>query len=94
MVKGDDFEALSKSGDLILPEGSEATEPGNEQDGKTHAMPLVVERAVTDGNPGHRFAAQNGLKVGTISTGRLSTRGPCAARRCEQRRSPRGCDPA
>ena len=58
MVKSDDLEALSKRGDLVLPEGCEAAKPGDEQDGETHAMPLVIERAVTDRNPGHRFAVQ------------------------------------
>src|SRR5262249_36866519 len=60
MVKGDDFEPLGESRNLILPEGSKAPEPGDEQDGEAHAVPLVIERAVTDRNQGHRFAAQDG----------------------------------
>jgi hypothetical protein len=48
MIKSDDFELLSERSDLILPEGCETAEPGDEQDGETHAMPLVIERAVTD----------------------------------------------
>src|SRR6516225_2519224 len=59
MVKNDDFEALSKSGDLVLPERPEAAESGDEQNRKTHAVPLVIERAVTDRNPGHRCAVQS-----------------------------------
>ena len=48
MVKSDDLEPLSESSDLIVPERCKTAEPGDEQDGETHAMPLVIERAVTD----------------------------------------------
>src|SRR6516162_4049391 len=68
MVKNDDFKPLSKGGDLILPKGCEAAEPGDEQDGETHAMPLVIERAVTDRNPGHRCAVQS--RYGSVPSAR------------------------
>ena len=58
VIKGDDLEPPGKSGDLILPKGRKPGEPGDEQDGETHATPLVVERAVTDRNQRHRYAVQ------------------------------------
>ena len=48
VVEGYDFEPLAKCRDLILPKRCEPTQSGDEQDGKAHAVPLVVERAVAD----------------------------------------------
>ena len=70
MVKNDDFEPLSKSGYLILPERCEAAEPGDEQDGETQAVSLIIERAVTDRNPGHRCAVQS--RCGSVPPARLA----------------------
>ena len=42
MVKGNDFELFRKRDDLIVPKGSEAAEPGDEQHGETRAVPLVI----------------------------------------------------
>ncbi|MBV8590450.1 MAG: hypothetical protein JO212_10400 [Acetobacteraceae bacterium] len=43
MIESDNFEALAKNRDLVLPEGREPAEPGNEQDRETDALPLVIQ---------------------------------------------------
>ena len=72
VIKGDYLEPPGKSGDLILPKGCKPGEPGDEQDGETHATPLVVERAVTDRNQRHRCAVQK-VASGITGAGGLST---------------------
>src|SRR6266849_2142991 len=46
MVEGDDLEPLAEGCDLVLPERSETAKRGYEHDGKAHAVPLIVDRAV------------------------------------------------
>src|ERR1700730_17933656 len=48
MVEGDDLEPLTEGCDLVLPERCETTKSRYEHDGKAHAVPLVIERAVAD----------------------------------------------
>ena len=78
MVVNDDLERAGEGGDLVAPILGGAGQAGDEEDGESGAVPLVIEMAIADRN------ARHGSSVWLLS--RLVNIGRC---RCQTRASTR-----
>ena len=76
MIVGDDVELLGEGGNLVAPKRRKPAQPGDQQDRKAAAMPLVMNRAVAD-----RMRAidlpNECLRVGIIAGGTVKREQVC-----------------
>src|ERR1051325_3770842 len=64
MIVGNDVELAAESRGLILPIGGKPAQPRDEHHGEADPLPLVIQLAVADQDPRHRYAMQSGECVG------------------------------
>src|SRR5438067_13171512 len=64
-----DVEFSRESRDLLVPTGGKTAQPGDEQHGESHPLPLVVKRALAGNDSRHRPSNLTRMGVGLPAIG-------------------------
>src|SRR5437763_888698 len=68
-----DVEFSRESRDLLVPKGGKTAQPGDEQHGESHPLPLVIKRALAGNDSRHRPANPTRMGVGITAIGGCQT---------------------